>query len=62
MNGWQGVLAALAPSIGVGLLLWLALRSIMNADAKERRVEAELRAAERAARAERDDEAPRGDA
>lgn len=55
MNGWQAVLAALLPSIGVGLIFWLAIRAMLNADAKERRVEAELRAAERAARGEKDD-------
>ena len=55
MNGWQAVLAALLPSIGVGLIFWLAIRTMLNADAKERRVEAELRAAERAARGEKDD-------
>ena len=59
MSGWQGVLAAVVPSIGVGLLFWLAIRALMNADAKERRVETELRAAERAAKGEKDDE-PRG--
>lgn len=53
MTGWQAWLAALAPSIGVGLLFWLAIRALMNADAKERRVEAELRAAERAAKDEK---------
>ena len=55
MTGWQAVLAALVPSIGVGVLFWLAMRAMMNADAKERQVEAELRAAERAARREKDD-------
>ena len=55
MSGWQAVLAALVPSIGVGVLFWLAMRAMMNADAKERRVEAELRAAERAARREKED-------
>ena len=55
MTGWQAVLAALAPSIGVGLLFWLAIRALMNADAKVRRVEAELRAAERAAKGQKGD-------
>jgi hypothetical protein len=55
MSGWQEVVAALAPSIGVGALFWLAMRAMMNADAKERRVEAELRAAERAAKGEKGD-------
>ena len=56
MNGWEAALAALVPSIGVGLLFWLAIRALMNADAKERRVEAELRAAERAAESEKSED------
>ena len=56
MNGWEAALAALVPSIGVGLLFWLAIRALMNADAKERRVEAELRAAERAAKSEKSED------
>ena len=55
MSGWEAVLAAIVPSVGVGVLFWLAIRALMNADAKERRVEAELRAAERAVRAEKKD-------
>lgn len=55
MTGWQTALVALVPSIGVGLIFWLAIRAMLNADAKERRVEAELRAAERAAHGEKDD-------
>ena len=55
MNGWEAVLAALLPSIGVGVIFWLVIRAMLNADAKERRVEAELRKAERAARGEKDD-------
>ena len=54
MNGWEAVLAALLPSIGVGVIFWFAIRALLNADAKERRVEAELRKAERAARGEKD--------
>ncbi len=54
MTGWQAVLAALVPSVGVGLLFWLAIRALMNADAKERRVEAELRAAEGTAKGGKD--------
>ncbi|HEY0118605.1 MAG TPA: hypothetical protein VGC04_07490 [Cellulomonas sp.] len=56
MSGWQEVLAALAPSVGVGLLFWLAIRALMNADAKERRVEAELRAAERAVKGKKEED------
>ena len=59
MAGWRAVLAALVPSAGVGLLFWLAIRALLNADARARRTEAELRAAERAAGSERDD-APDG--
>lgn len=33
----------LAPSIGVGLVFWLAIRSIFRADRKERATEAEVR-------------------
>ena len=54
MSGWQTALVALVPSIGVGLIFWLAIRAMLNADATERRVEAELRMAERAARGEKD--------
>lgn len=49
MSGWQAVLAALAPSIGVGLLFWWAIRALLNADANERRAAAQFDAAERAA-------------
>jgi hypothetical protein len=54
MSGWETALVALVPSIGVGLIFWLAIRAMLNADSRERRVEAELRAAERAARGEKD--------
>lgn len=54
MTGWQGVVAAVVPSICVGLLFWFALRAMLNADAKERREAAKLEAAERAARADND--------
>ncbi len=52
MTGWQAVVAAVVPSVCVGLLFWFALRAMLNADAKERREAAKLDAAERAARGE----------
>jgi uncharacterized membrane protein len=54
MSGWETALVALVPSIGVGLIFWFAIRAMLNADSRERRAEAELRAAERAARGEID--------
>ncbi|GAA3054727.1 MULTISPECIES: hypothetical protein [Actinomycetes] len=47
----------LAPSVGVGLVFWLAIRAIFRADRKERAMEAEVR---RELAAERPD--PRPDA
>ena len=32
MDGIGGVLTAVIPSVGVGLLFWFAMRAIMNAD------------------------------
>jgi hypothetical protein len=58
MSGWVTALVALVPSIGVGLIFWLVIRAMLNADAKERRVEAELRSAEEAARAENEGAPP----
>ncbi|GEA84567.1 MAG: hypothetical protein NVV70_15700 [Cellulomonas sp.] len=51
MNGIGGVLAAVIPSIGVGLLFWFAMRSIVNADRTERQALARMdrEEAERAA-------------
>lgn len=54
---WQGVVTALVPSIGVGLIFWLAIRAIVNADANERRRDAEMRTPEAGA-AGRNDDAP----
>ncbi len=42
MNGIGGVLAAVIPSIGVGLLFWFAMRSIVNADRTERQALARM--------------------
>ncbi|MCA5893064.1 hypothetical protein LEP48_06810 [Isoptericola sp. NEAU-Y5] len=36
MDTLLAALAALIPSIGVGLLFWLAMRKIMHADRNER--------------------------
>ena len=42
MNTLLEVLAALIPSLGVGLLFFLAIRSLMNADRNERAALARL--------------------
>ncbi|GIG23071.1 hypothetical protein Cch01nite_37950 [Cellulomonas chitinilytica] len=44
-------LAAIIPSVGVGLLFWLAIRALVNADRTERQALARMDAAERAAEA-----------
>ena len=44
MNGWGAVLAALLPSIGVGLIFWFAMRAIINADRSERQALARMEA------------------
>jgi F0F1-type ATP synthase membrane subunit c/vacuolar-type H+-ATPase subunit K len=49
MNGLLTALAALIPSIGVGLLFWYAMRAVVNADRTEREALARMEAAERAA-------------
>lgn len=48
MSGWGAALAALVPSIGVGLIFWFGLRAVMNADRNERRAQAQIEAQERA--------------
>jgi hypothetical protein len=53
MNGLLTALAALIPSVGVGLLFWYAMRAVVNADRTERQALARMDAAERAA-AQRD--------
>ncbi len=42
MNGWGAVLAALLPSVGVGLIFWFAMRAIINADRSERQALARM--------------------
>ena len=39
-------LGMLAPSVGVGLVFWFAMRAIVRADRREREALAELEAAE----------------
>jgi hypothetical protein len=49
MNGWGPALAALLPSIGVGLLFWFGMRAVINADRTERRALARMDQAEKRA-------------
>ena len=49
MNPLFTALAALLPSIGVGLLFWFAIRALVNADRTERQALARMDAAERRA-------------
>ncbi|MFW7413828.1 hypothetical protein [Demequina sp. SO4-18] len=35
-DGWIPVAAGIIPSIGVGLLFWLAMRAVLRADRNER--------------------------
>ncbi|QCB94609.1 hypothetical protein [Cellulomonas shaoxiangyii] len=42
MDNWGGVLAALLPSIGVGVIFWFAMRAIVNADRAERQALAQM--------------------
>ena len=51
MNPLFTALAALLPSIGVGLLFWFAIRALVNADRTERQAMARMDAGERAAEA-----------
>lgn len=39
---WTAIIAGVVPSIGVGLLFWLAMRAIIHADRNERNALAEL--------------------
>ncbi|GAA1803015.1 hypothetical protein [Nesterenkonia flava] len=43
MNTFWTYFEVLAPSIGVGLVFWLAIRSIFRADRQERATEAQVR-------------------
>lgn len=55
MTGWWIGLAALIPSIGVGLLFWYVMRAVVNADRAERQALAQMDAEARRA------ETPEGD-
>ncbi|WP_309135038.1 hypothetical protein [Cellulomonas sp.] len=44
MDNWGGVLAALLPSVGVGVIFWFSIRAIVNADRRERQELARLEA------------------
>ena len=57
MSGPVAVLAALAPSLGVGAVFWFAMRAIVNADRREREAIARLES-ERAARPDADSAIP----
>ena len=50
MNGWGPALAALLPSIGVGLLFWFGMRALINADRTDRQALARMDHAENEAR------------
>ncbi|MDM7830447.1 hypothetical protein QRT05_03810 [Cellulomonas sp. MW9] len=52
MDGWGPALAALIPSIGVGLLFWFGMRAVINADRTERQALARMDLAEQQAAAD----------
>ena len=56
MDGWGPALAALLPSVGVGLLFWFGMRAVINADRTERQALARMDQAERAAQKARETE------
>ena len=47
-NFWGNALFSVVPTIALGLLFWLMLRSILRADRTERKVYAQIEAEERA--------------
>ena len=47
---WTGIVWSLAPTILVGLLFWIVMRSIVRADRTERKAYARMEAEERARR------------
>lgn len=49
MNAFTAALAAIVPSIGVGVLFWFAMRALVNADRNERSALARMDAQEAAA-------------
>ncbi|MEA9984921.1 MULTISPECIES: hypothetical protein [Subtercola] len=50
MNDLWGALAALFPTIAVGLLFWFIMRAIVRSDKTERKVLARIEAEERSKR------------
>lgn len=52
MPSLTDVLAALAPSVGVGLIFWFAMRAILRADRRERAAIAAMEDADAEKRAE----------
>ncbi|WP_062462088.1 hypothetical protein [Demequina soli] len=65
MSTWQAVAVGIIPSIGVGLIFWFAMRSVLRADRNERaalaREEAEQDAREAAEAARHDAPAASGE-
>lgn len=47
---WTGIIWALAPTVLVGLVFWLVMRSVIHADRSERKAYAKIEAEERARR------------
>ena len=47
-NYWGAVIWSLAPTILLGVIFWVVMRSILRADRTERKVYAEIEAEERA--------------
>ena len=56
MGAWGPALAALIPSIGVGVLFWYGMRAVINADRTERQALARMDLAERTAATQLNDE------
>ncbi|MDN4477478.1 hypothetical protein QQX10_08330 [Demequina sp. SYSU T00039] len=57
MPTWQAVLVGIIPSIGVGLIFWFAIRSVIRADRNERAALARMEAEQDAAEAAEQDDA-----
>ena len=47
-NFWGNALFSVVPTIALGLIFWMILRSILRADRTERKVYAQIEAEERA--------------
>lgn len=56
MDGFWAGAGALLPPVGVGVIFWLVIRWILQADRRERAAQAELDAVDRATQG--DDDAP----